>query len=831
MAIVELSFSSGESSLSVRKFSVNESLSGMFHVSLEARSPNDDIDLESIVGKPALFRIVSGVAWAHLDTRVWTGVVNEMELVRVEPAGLSTYAISIVPHLWLLTQRQNYRIFQHTSIPDIVTKILSEWEVRHELRIDKERYPKLELRIQYGESDHAFFSRLLEEAGITHYFEDDLLEGSKLVLSDQPHRNEVRGGGPLRFVDDPSLAKAAEFDYLTEIRVGNKVRPGKLTIRDFDFRRPGFALVGESPVHNGIEARLEQYHYVPGAFLTEGHKFTETPAADDKGIARHHHPHGHGLAHQRLEVHRATKQQVTFRTNALDLAPGVVFSTVGHSRKDLAPDKELLVNSFKIEGEVDKEWSATGSASFAALPFRPALVTKKPKVYGVQSAIVVGPAGETVHTDEFGRVRVQFHWDREGKFDENSMVWVRVSQPWAGSGYGMINLPRVGNEVLVSFVDGDPDNPMVVGRVFNGAMQVPYKLPEANMMSAWKSNSNSNIILYVDIPGHEGFLEQAERDRLSVVKHDQIEIIGNNATAAIRADQGTVVGGNYARGVIGEYSVISGGELSLSSKQEVSISAGMEISQTSGYKWGAGVTPIIPMILTAMGVNIVKGKLEAAFPAGPPDLFAILQAQAAAMGINLQGGQLPPGISWVAALPASLKDSIGQLAQDFGKAFKDIIQPLLDLLAKVSFQQLQQIFALIAAAPDLDTIIKLLEKLFPPQPGKVSINDIIDDVKKIFDAFMSAIPDVNPAPGSSASQQADDGPEKTLKKILAVLKVFSMVMDEIAPSTGIEIKPKKVSITDGKAKIELKDGNIEIKGKSIKIEGDEVEITPSPCKE
>jgi len=425
---------------------------------------------------------------------------------------------------------------------------------------------------------------------------------------------------------------------------------------------------------------------------------------------------------------------------------------------------------------------------------------------------------------------VQFLWDREGKFDENSSVWIRVSQPWAGSGYGMINLPRVGNEVLVSFVGGDPDCPMITGRVFNGAMQVPYKLPEANLMSAWKSDSSSNIILYVDIPGHEGFLEQAERDRLGVVKHDLINIIGNNATEAIRADQGTVVGGNYARGVIGEYSLITGDELSLTSQKSVSLAGGMEISQTSGYKWEAGVTPIIPMILSAIGVNIVRGKLAAAFPAGPPDLFAILQAQAAALGLNLQPGQLPPGVSWVAALPASLKDAFGALADDFKNAFKDILQPLLALLAKVSFAQLQQILALIAAAPDLDSVIKLLEKLFPPVPGKVSINDIIDDVKKIFDSFMSAIPDSNPAPGSSASMQADDGPEKALKKVLAVLKVFTMAMSENAPGTGIEIKPKQVRITDGKATIELKDGDIEIKGKSIKIEGDSVEITPSPCK-
>ena len=827
MPIVELSFSSGESSLSVRKFSVEESLSGLFSVKVAARSPNEDIDLESIVGKPALFRVVSGVAWAHLDTRVWTGVVSEMELTRVEPSGLSTYELTIVPNLWLLTQRQDYRLFQHQSIPEIVGKLLDEWRIRHQLRIEADKYPKLELRIQYGESDFAFVSRLLEEAGITYHFEDDVVDGSQLVLSDKPQSHEAREGGPVRFVDDASAAKAAQHDYVTEVRIGNKVKPGKLTIRDFDFRRPGFALFGEAAAHTGVESKLEQYQYLPGAFLSETARSAETPRADDKGAARHQQPLGHELAQKRLEGQRATKQVVHFKTNALDLSPGVVFAIGGHARKDLSPEKELLVSSLSLEGEVDQEWTIRGTASFAAVPYRPALVTKKPKIFGVQSAVVVGAAGEKVHTDEFGRVRVQFHWDREGKFDENSSVWIRVSQAWAGSGYGMVNLPRVGNEVLVGFVEGDPDNPIIVGRVFNGAQQVPYKLPDASLFSAWKSDSNSNIILYIDIPGIEYFMEQAERDRLGVVKHDHIDIIGNSRSEAIRADQGTVVGGNYSRGVMGEYALITGGELSITSQKAVALSAGMEINQTSGFTWKAGVTPVIPMILSAMGIQIVRDRLNAAFPAGPPDLFAILQAQAAAMGINLQG-QLPPGVSWVPAIPVAVQDLLAKLFDDFKNIFTGALQPLLDILSQLSWADLQQIFALIAAAPDLATVLALLEQIMPAGSGP-SLSDIIDDIKALVDAFMSAIPNTDPAPGSSASTQLDDGPEKTLKKILMVLKVFSAVMDEVSPGTGIKIEPKKIRVTTGKATIEMSDEDIEIKAKgNIKIEGACVTITPKP---
>jgi type VI secretion system secreted protein VgrG len=622
MSILELSFASGESTLSVRRFSVREAMSGLFTVSIQARSPNDDLDLESIVGKPAMFRVVSGLLGAHQDTRLWSGVCSELELTRVESSGLSTYALTLVPNLWMLTQRTDHRLFQHQSVPEIVGKVLDGWEIRHELRIEREAYPRLELRVQYGESDYAFVSRLLEEAGIAFFFEDDLLHGSQLVLHDRPHLGEPRESPPLPFVDEPSAVRAAEHEHVTAVRVKHHVRPGKLTIKDFDFRRPGFALVAESPAHAGVEARMEQYHYHPGAFLTEGHKGGETPTADDRGVARSHHAAGNRVAAQRLEGHRASKQIVHFQTNAMDLSPGVVFSIGSHPRRDLAPEKRLLVTASTFAGEVGKEWEVTGTAHHASAAYRPALGTSKPRIYGVQSAIVVGPKSEDVHTDEFGRVRVQFHWDREGRFDEHSSAWIRVSQAWAGPGYGMINLPRVGHEVLVSFLEGDPDNPIITGRVFNGAAQVPYKLPDSKLMSAWKSDSNSNIILYVDIPGHEGFLEQAEKDRLSVVKNDEFTLVGHDVTFATHGEEGRVTGGGYQRGVVGEHSTITGGEYSVVSQHTLSQTAGLELSMVSGFKWEASVTPLLPLVLATLAVGVVRTKVADAFPAGPPDLMA-----------------------------------------------------------------------------------------------------------------------------------------------------------------------------------------------------------------
>jgi type VI secretion system secreted protein VgrG len=832
MSILELSFASGDSSLSVRRFTVHESISGLFTVSIVARSPNDDIDLASIVGHPAMFRVVSGVAWVHVDTRLWTGVCSEMELVRTEPTGLSTYALTIVPNLWMLTQRKNHRLFLHRSIPEIVTTILDEWKVRHAFKIERSLYPKLELRVQYGESDHAFVSRMLEEAGIAFYFEDDVVDGSQLVLSDRPHTSEPRHAPPIAFVDDPGQAQTAEREYVTDLHLGHKVRPGRLTIRDFDFRRPGFALFGESIADLGIEARMEQYQYMPGAFLTEGHQGGETPYADDKGVARSHPPAGQRLAQQQLEAQRATKQVVSFKTNVLDLSPGVVFTITGHPRRDLAVDKRLLVTSFVFEGELGHEWSTQVTAAFAAVPHRPAMTTPKPRIHGVQSAIVVGPAKETVHTDEFGRVRVQFHWDREGGFDENSMCWIRVSQGWAGPGYGLINLPRVGHEVLVGFLDGDPDNPIVVGRVFNGAMQVPVKLPDGKLISAWKTDSHSNIILFVDIPNHEGFLEQAELDRLGVVKRDLLDVIGRDKTYAVRADEQSAVGGKYSQGVVGDIQVVTGGEYSVISQTTLSQTAGLELTMTSGFKWEAGVTPLLPVVMAILAVNVVKGKLEAAFPAGPPDLMAILQAQAAALGLNLSGGQLPPGVSWVPAIPDTAEAQIQQLISDFKGAFTSILQPILKLLSGLSFPALQALLKLIANAPNLQAVLNLLNgALPPPGPGQPSLSSLMTDLSNLFDSLMSSIPSTTPEPGGSASSEGSDAAEQALEKLQPVLMVFSEIMDEIAPGTSIRIEPTQIRITTGKATIELNGEDIEIKANgSIKIEGQSVSISPSPCK-
>jgi type VI secretion system secreted protein VgrG len=547
MPILELSFASGETSLSVRHFSVQEAVSSLFSVNVMARSESPSIDLEGIVGQPASLRVVSGWAYARLGgARLWSGVVSSAEQVHaVQPGGqgreLSTYSLRIVPTLWLLTQRRGYRIYQHLSIPDIVDRLLGEWSVEAKWEVDRGRYPKLEYKVQYGETDFAFVSRLLEEAGISYTFPDDDAKGSKFTLSDRLEAGAARPGGALPYVDNPN--RESEKEYLSKVRLTHIVRPGAHTIRDYDFRNPMFALFGEAPKAEGPEAKYEQYHYQPGATLVENGKGGGgTPAADDKGTARYDQGFGKERADRMLGGTRADKRTIGFETNTIDLWPGQIFTLDKHPHAELGEDKRLLVTEFSVEGTPGEEWSMTGTAVFTDAPYRPQQKTQKPRVEGVQSAVVVGPGGQEIHTDEFGRVRVQFPWDREGKNDDGSSCWIRVSQGWAGTGYGMIVIPRIGHEVMVGFLDGDPDQPIIVGRVYNAKQAVPYKLPDNKTRSTWKSDTSLggggfNEIMFEDLKGQELVWEQAQKNRRRLVKNDETITIGHDRQKLVSNDE------------------------------------------------------------------------------------------------------------------------------------------------------------------------------------------------------------------------------------------------------------------------------------------------------
>ncbi|MGK3962602.1 type VI secretion system Vgr family protein [Sorangium sp. So ce1667] len=545
---LEVAVASGDG-LNVRRFHIAERMSALFEVSLVALSENADIDFEAVVGQPMTFTLRQGTT--ERAVRTWTGICSHVEQLAAEELGVSTYKLVLVPLLWLLTQRRNHRMFQLQSELDIARGLLAEWNIPTSERISG-TYGKRKYRVQYGESDFAFLCRMLEDAGISFYFQTESGE-TRLVLDDAPQTNAARSPS-IAFRDSPT---DADLEHVTKMRVGRRIRPGKYTVRDHDYRRlPEHALRSSAQAPEPVEGRLERFHYVPGAFLYESDKGQATPVADDRGRYRADEKEAAALAQRRLAAKRADARTVAFDTNTVDLAPGTVLSFLDHPKSELSPGNAFLVTRATLSGERSSEWSCTCEAVSAGPTYRPPLVTPKPKTSGVESATVVGPPGEEIHTDEFGRVRVHFHWDRESRMNESSSCWIHVSQPWAGAGFGGTNLPRVGQEVIVDFLGGDPDRPIIVGRVYTGLQKTPYKLPDSKTQSGWQSRSspaggaaNYNEIMFEDRKGQELVRMQAEKDLDKLVKNDESVRIGHDRTKQVGHDDALEVGNDRTRQV------------------------------------------------------------------------------------------------------------------------------------------------------------------------------------------------------------------------------------------------------------------------------------------
>jgi type VI secretion system secreted protein VgrG len=568
--VFAVEFENKEDSLAVHAFTVTERISEPFVVVLSARSPHVDIDFQEIVGHGAAF------AYRSEDTQVvgWTGICTHMEQVQAEVSqtGLSTYRITIRPTFWLLTQRRTHRIFQHLGIPDIVKKILGEYTI--EARWDtSDTYPKHEYEVQYGESDFDFVSRLLEEAGISYYFEREVSEvkaKSRLVFSDHPQKNPSLGD--IDFYDQPNDSRNKKF--VTNVRISHDVKPGKTTLRDYDLRKPEFDLTAESRIKlsgdEALEEKYEQYRYEHGISLIEvASGDGGTPVADKFSFARWDRDEETARAQRAAEAERWQKRYVELDSNQKHLCPGQVFGIAHHPHEDLAPGKHLLAVEISIHAN-SGDWGMAVTAVFTEpLRYRPALRTPKPRAVGLQTAIVVGPPGKEIHTDEFGRVRVRFHWDREGASDDSATCWLRVSQQWAGAGFGWLLVPRVGHEVIVDYFGGDPNQPVIVGRLHNSTTTVPRSLPKAMTQSIWRSQTSPftdgsfNEIMMEDEAGKELVFVQAQRDLLKLVKHDETERTGRDRNIVVGAARVAAIAKNDSHQVGKQYliKVVSAGDL------------------------------------------------------------------------------------------------------------------------------------------------------------------------------------------------------------------------------------------------------------------------------
>jgi type VI secretion system secreted protein VgrG len=345
--------------------------------------------------------------------------------------------------------------------------------------------------VQYGETDFAFACRMLEDAAISYYFEQSE-DGSKLVLDDEPQSRDIVHP-LLQFHDSPGVL---DSKFVTRLSTLQAVRPGRMTIGDLDYRKPSTSQPRLSALRGlAQESALEQFDYEPGAFLYQGEAGGSTPAADDRGASRTDTAAGGEKTENRLLARRQGDKRIKFESNVVELSPGSIVTIFGHPHRVVTPESGLLVVSSVLDGEHDGDWRVSVDTVSTAVPYRPAQITPKPIAVGLESATVVGPGGDDIHTDEYGRVRVHFHWDRESNRSDTSSCWLPTSQPWAGTSFGGVNLPRIGQEVLVEFLGGDPDRPIVIGRVYTETNPPPDKLPKYKTVSGIISESTPRMVM------------------------------------------------------------------------------------------------------------------------------------------------------------------------------------------------------------------------------------------------------------------------------------------------------------------------------------------------
>jgi type VI secretion system secreted protein VgrG len=519
------------------RLSGSEGLGELFQYQLTALSERADVRPAELLGQ----RLTVSMDLGEGRERHFSGHVTAMHRSVDAERGRTRYELTLRPWLWFLTRTSDCRIFQDMTVPEILAAVFEdEASQRVELRLSG-AYRSWSYCVQYRETDFNFVSRLMEQEGIYYYFEHSA-DGHVMVLCDAPGAHvPIEGGESVRYVRTADAR--VDEDAITGVEDRVQVEPGRYAMTEYDFRSPGSSLAVMRQPALPIEhakADYEVFDY-PG----------EYDAAAE----------GDDYAGVRIEEARARAEVFEFTGTERDAATGRRFKLGGHPRRGFNLEYLIVATQFSAEeshyGSTDDagtSWSMSFTAIRNQQSWRPLRATPKPVIQGVQTAVVTGPAGEEIHTDKFGRIRVQFHWDRYGRRDEKSSCWVRVAYPIAGKGWGMVAVPRIGHEVVVSFEEGDPDRPLVIGSVYNGDNPAPFGAEGRPTVSGMRSNTHKgkgfNAMTMDDTAGKEKIDIHAQHDMHTKVGHDQTNTVDNTFTETIKQDAKiTVTEGTYSHDV------------------------------------------------------------------------------------------------------------------------------------------------------------------------------------------------------------------------------------------------------------------------------------------
>jgi type VI secretion system secreted protein VgrG len=533
-----------------------EEISRPFELQLSLLSEQGDLNADLTLGKP----LSVSIAPDEGSQRTFHGVVTELTQLDWNRR-FHEYRATVRPWFWLLTRNADCRVFQKKTIPAIFQEVCQQAGFTDFRLALSATYEPWEYCVQFRESDFNFLSRLLEQEGIFYFFEHTESKHVMVLSDDAAQLSTAPKCETVRFIAGGTGETPIARERLERWSVRKALHTGTYATRAFNFKAPTPVLAGNSSItrpHNAGQYEVFDYP-APVA--------KETPAAVER------------VAKVRVQELQTPQMIASGTGNVVGLATGRLFTLSEHPNTSF--NKRYLVRSIEVEAANDSfqtQGSGNGSqyeisvtAVDATEAFRPARVTPKPLVHGSQTAIVVGPKGEEIYTDEYGRVKVQFHWDRQGKLDENSSCWIRVGQTWAGKSWGAIQIPRIGQEVIVSFLEGDPDRPLIIGCVYNGTQMPPYALPANKTQSGVKSRStlhgvasNCNELRFEDKKGAELLFIQAEKDLEAKVKNNATESIGQNQTIEVGADRTLNVAQNETVTIGGNLTITAAGSITFS---------------------------------------------------------------------------------------------------------------------------------------------------------------------------------------------------------------------------------------------------------------------------
>ena len=545
----------GAEVLQLQRMEGREELGRPFAYELELISENPDLPLDGLLGKPASLALELHDG----SRRHFHGIVAACS----QGSGngqFASYQVTLRPWLWLLTRTSDCRIFQNQKVPDIIKQVFRDLGFSDFEDALSRSYREWEYCVQYRETSFDFVSRLMEQEGIYYWFRHEKKRHSPAGYTSVPYY-------------PPSLGHR-ERDHFFDWHMAREVQPGSLSLNDYDFQRPGTRLEVRSNVGRAHAAADYPLYDYPGEYVQS--------------------QDGEHYARTRIEAIQTQYERVRLRGCARGIGAGHLFHLSNYPRLDQNREYLVVGAEYRVVQELYETGNGGGGAQFeseldcidAGQAFRPLPSTPVPVVRGPQTAVVVGPKGEEIWTDQYGRVKVHFHWDRHDQSNENSSCWIRVSQAWAGKNWGSVQIPRIGQEVIVSFLEGDPDRPIITGRVYNAEQTVPYELPANATQSGTKSRSskggtpaNFNEIRMEDKKGAEQLYIHAERnqdnlvendaslsvghDRNKSIGHDELVRIGNNRTRAVKLNDTLLVGGAKSDSVTGTYLIEAGAQIRL----------------------------------------------------------------------------------------------------------------------------------------------------------------------------------------------------------------------------------------------------------------------------